>query len=124
MTFTQRTTRCLAGSGLALLAAVSLGCSAENTAHPPTDDIGRLVGVRDRNRRRASRPGTVTNHSSKPSFYLVTVDFALDGHSFDSATTTADGVAPGETVRLEASISDPPAGDHDCFVSDIDRYKA
>ncbi len=124
MTFTQRTTRCLAGSSLALLAAVSLGCSAENSAHPPIDDIGSSweCGTGTDGVLRAA--GTVTNHSSQLSFYLVTVDFALDGHSFDSATTTADGVAPGETVRVEASISDPPAGDHDCFVSDIDRYKA
>ena len=123
MTSTTGTDRWLVGGGLALLAVAGLGCSAES-AHPPIDDVSTSWTCEAGADGLLRATGTVTNHSSKPSFYVVTVDFALDGRSFDSSTATADEVEPGETVRLEASVDDPPAGDHDCFVSDVERFKA
>jgi hypothetical protein len=66
----------------------------------------------------------VTNHSSKSSVYLITVDFTVDGESFDTGLAFADDVDPGESVALQATASDPPAGDADCVVSDVQRFKA
>ena len=123
MTSSKRTNRWRAGCGLALLAGASFGCSAENTANPPIDDVDTAWDCKVGADGVLRAAGTVTNHSSKASFYMVTVDFALGGRSFDSVTTTADHVAPGESIRLEASVSDPPSGEHDCFVSGVERFK-
>ena len=124
MTTTTRTHRWLAGSGLALLALTGLGCDAENTAHPPMDDVDPVWSCHAGVDGVVRAQGSVTNRSSKPSFYLVTVDFAVGGRSFQSVTESIDDVEPGETVEVEASVLDAPEGEPACFVSDVDRFKA
>jgi hypothetical protein len=123
MTNSNRTNRWLAGSGLALLALCGLGC-ADESANPPMADVDASFTC-DSDADGALRArGSVTNHSSKPSFYVVTIDFTVDGRSFESATGTVDDVAPGETAPIEVAAFEAPEGDLDCFVSDVDRFKA
>jgi hypothetical protein len=124
MNSTFRTHRWLAGSGLALLVLTGLGCDAENTAHPPMDDVDPAWSCRADAHGVLRARGSVTNQSSKPSLYLVTVDFAIGGRAFDFVTERIDDVDPGETVEVEASVFDAPDGEPDCIVSDVERFEA
>jgi hypothetical protein len=124
MTSTTHLHRWLAGSGLVLLAAAGLGCSAESSTHPPMDDVDPPWTCQADDDGVVRAQGSVTNRSSKTSFYIVTVDFAVAGRSFDSVTETVDDVAPGETVEVEASAFDAPDGKPACAVSDVERFKA
>lgn len=124
MNRTTRTHRWLAGSGLALLVLAGLGCDAENTVHPPMDDVDPAWSCQIDADGVLRAQGSVTNRSSKPSLYLVTVDFAVDGRSFDFVTESIDDVDPGETAEVYASAFDAPDGDADCVVSDVERFEA
>ena len=68
--------------------------------------------------------GSVTNHSSKASFYLVTVTFSSDGVRSDSATASVDGVESGATADLSASADVSPPATVSCEVSEVERFKA
>jgi hypothetical protein len=124
MTSTTRSHHWLAGCGIVVAAAaLGLGC-ADESAHPPMADVGQewTCSAGPDGTLRAS--GAVTNHSSKPSFYLVTIEFTVDGVPFDTTTATVDDVGPGETARIESTVLHAPAGDPECVVSDVDRFKA
>jgi hypothetical protein len=122
-TRTTRTHRLLAAGGLTLLIMGGLGCTDES-AHPPMDDVDPAWTCSTEADGVVRATGSVTNHSSKSSFYIVTIDFAISGRSFGSATSTVDEVAPGETVVLEAAARDAPTGEPTCVVSDVERFKA
>src|SRR5688572_27540331 len=92
----------------ALLAAAAAGllggclglvaCDDGETAHPAKRDVDSgWTCTLDDDVVRAS--GTVTNHSSKTSSYLLEVDFLVDGERVASRSTGIDEVDPGETTR-------------------------
>ena len=123
MTHTTRIHRWLAGSGLALIALGGLGCSGDSTTHAAVDDLDSNWSCTTESGVAKAR-GSVTNHSSEPSFYIVTVDFRAEGRRFESTAHSRDGVAPGETADIEVAVADAPAGDVECAVRDIERFKA
>ena len=115
----------ITGLGVALLACFTFSaCGDTNeTTHPARSDVdaGWTCGVDD-GVVRAS--GTITNHSSKTSFYIVETDFRLDGNVVDHRSTTVDRVEPGETARVETVSSDVVDDDVTCHVTGVDRFKA
>ena len=118
------TTKRLALAALALPLAFGLGaCDPDESSNPPQDDVdaGWTCVAEDGLVR---SEGSVTNHSSKPSFYLVTVTFSSEGEQFGSATASVDGVESGATAQLAASADVTPAGDLSCVVSEVERFKA
>lgn len=66
---------------------------------------------------------TVTNDSSKPSRYLVEVEFlAPDGEQLDSSYGTAAKVGPGESKPIVIDTLTPaPEGPFTCRVANVDR---
>jgi hypothetical protein len=123
MTSTKPTTF-VALAALALPLALGLGaCDPDESTNPPTDDVDPgWTCVEEDGLVRST--GTVTNHSSKASFYLVTVTFSSDGVRLDSATASVDGVESGATAELSASADLSPSGDVSCVVSEVERFKA
>ena len=113
------------GATIALIACFALSaCDVEGeTRHAPRDDVnaGWTCEV-ERGQVRAS--GTITNQSSKSSFYVIEVEFRLDGRVVDHSTAGIDDVDPGETARVETSSSDVVDDDVTCQVSKIERYEA
>lgn len=112
------------GTAVALITCFSLSAceDANNSAHPPREDLdsgwtchveGDVV--------RAS--GTITNHTSKPSFYVVETEFRFDGHAVDHRSATIDELAPGHTARVETVSSHMVDDGVTCHVS-VDRFKA
>ena len=115
----------------ALVAAAIVGtfgltsCMGES-ANPPTHDIDPgwqcvadpVGGVRS--------TGTVTNHSSKTSFYVIDLAVQRGDAVLASGSVSVDGVEPGETVRIDTLLDD---GDADfegtaCTVTNVERFKA
>ena len=99
-------------------------CDVERgTSHPPSNDVnpGWTCQV-ERGRVRSS--GTITNQSSKPSLYVIDVEFRLDGGVVDRSTVGIDDVDPGETAYVETSSFDVVDDDVTCHVVSVDRFEA
>jgi hypothetical protein len=115
----------IAGAAVALIACFTLSaCEVDSeTTHPPREDLdaGWTCDV-DADVVRAS--GTITNHSSKTSFYIVETEFRFAGRVVDHRSTSIDGVEPGETAHVEAISSDVVDEDVTCHVTGVDRFKA
>jgi hypothetical protein len=102
--------------------AVSLGACSDESAHPPRNDVGSDWScATDGGVVRAG--GTITNHSSKTSFYQLDIEFRVDGLVVDERGASVDGVEPGETTRVEV-VSDDAHGDVTCHVADVSRFRA
>ena len=123
-TKTTKTTKLVALAALALPLAFGLGaCDPDESTNPPMDDVDPgWTCVEEDGLVRSE--GSVTNHSSKASFYLVTVTFYADGARLDSSTASVDGVDSGATATLSASTDVPSHGDVSCVVSEVERFKA
>ncbi len=115
----------IAGAAVALIACFTLSaCEVDaETSHSPRDDVdaGWTCSVDD-DVVRAS--GTITNHSTKASFYVIDTEFRFDGHVVDHRSTSVDDVEPGETARVETVSSDVVDDDVTCHVISVDRFKA
>jgi hypothetical protein len=99
-----------------------LGACTDESAHPSRDDVGSDWSCTiDGDVVRAG--GTITNHSSKTSFYQLDIEFRVDGEVVDERGASVDGVEPGEATRFEV-ISDQAHGDVTCHVADVARFKA
>ena len=124
-TSTSRRRHFVIGAAIALIACFALSaCDVEGgTSHPPRNDVnpGWTCQV-ERGRVRSS--GTITNQSSKTSFYVIDVEFRLDGRVVDHSTAGIDDVDPGETAYVETSSSDVVDGDVTCHVASVDRFEA
>lgn len=122
---TTRRRRLGAGAAAVLAACFALSaCEVDTeTVHPPRDDLdpGWSCNV-EPDVVRAS--GTITNHSSKTSFYIIETEFRFGGHVVDRTTTSIDGVEPGETARVESVSADVVDDDVTCHVTSVDRFKA
>ncbi|WP_239405425.1 hypothetical protein [Frankia sp. Cj3] len=69
----------------------------------------------------------VTNHSSKPSNYLVTIAMeSKDGRTqIGTGVVMVSSLAPGQSSPQEAdALRDAPAGGYVCRIADITRYAA
>jgi hypothetical protein len=97
-----------------LIAASPIGLQATIT-HPPRRWRPAVT-------RAAS--GTITNHSTKASFYIIETQFRLDGRVVDHRSTSVDDVEPGETARVETVSSDVVDDGVTCHVTSVDRFKA
>jgi hypothetical protein len=107
---------------LAALAALT-ACDGATT-HPPLDDVdpGWVCDTTDDTIRAV---GTITNHSSQPSFYVVSVEFRAPDGEVAERSGSVDGVGPGETVTIGVTADDFVAdGDVSCHVSDVTRLRA
>jgi hypothetical protein len=116
----RRFTAVAAGALAACFALSACEVDAE-TAHPPRDDVADWSCAVEPDVVRAS--GTITNHSSKASFYIVETEFRLDGRVVDHRSTSIDDVEPGETARFETS-SDVVDDNVTCLVTSVERFKA
>lgn len=97
---------------------------SDNSTNPPQADLngdtecvlGTLGWV--------TAQGTLTNHSSKTSSYMVQVSFNDEaGVRFAEAPTFHNDVRAGETVRWDASAPQgAPAGMWTCEVVSIERF--
>jgi hypothetical protein len=99
-----------------------MGACTDESAHPPKNDVDSgwtcttEGGV-------ARTAGTITNHSSKTSFYQLDIEFRVDGQVVDERGASIDGVEPGETTRVEV-VSDDAHGAVTCHIADVARFKA
>lgn len=121
-----RTTRPIRRFGaVALLAtafAASMGACVDESAHPPANDVDSSWScINEDGLARAS--GTITNHSSKTSFYQLDIEFRVNGETVDERGASVDGVEPGETATVEV-VSDDAHGDVTCHVTNVERFKA
>ena len=93
------------------------------TSHPAHEDLdaGWTCNVED-GLVRAS--GTITNHSSKSSFYILETEFRLDGHVVDRRSASVDDLEPGRTARVETASSDVVDDKVTCHVAIVERFKA
>jgi hypothetical protein len=120
-----RTQRWLTAAGLGLVvAAGASACSTQNTAHRPIDDVNTGWTCQTGADGITRSAGSVTNHSSKPSFYLLTVEFGVDGRPATRATGSLEELAPGATGRLEVAADQVPSGPLSCRVAEIERLRA
>lgn len=97
---------------------------SDNTTNPPQADlngdtecvIGTLGWV--------TAQGTLTNHSSETSSYMMQVSFNDEaGVRFAEAPTAHSDVRAGETVRWDASAPQgAPAGPWTCEIVSIERF--
>ena len=110
--------------GLAAMTAtvLAVGCDDETT-HPPRSDIdaGWTCGIQDGSARTG---GTITDHSSKSSFYMIDIAFRVDGETVAKRSASVDQVGPGETTRVESVASDVHAPKVTCHVTGVERFKA
>ena len=110
--------------GLAAVAAgaFAIGCDDE-TSHPPRQDIdpGWTCDVQSGV---AHYGGTITNHSSKSSFYMIEIAFRVEGVTVAKRSASVDGVSPGDTTRVESVASDVHDPKLTCHVTGVERFKA
>jgi hypothetical protein len=112
----------------AIVGALALTGCLDESANPPMHDVDAGWecipdaggGVRS--------VGTVTNHSSKTSFYVIDLAVEVGGDTWARGSASVDGVEPGETVRIDTLIDDDDdeidLTDAECTVTSVDRFKA
>ncbi|WP_329124419.1 hypothetical protein [Streptomyces sp. NBC_01353] len=96
---------------------------------PGSDDPGGPLGdVRitacqvDSATKRPHADVTVTNRSSKPSDYLISVEFVVpSGDRVAEADATVDHLAPGQASQGRAQSLSQGAGTVECRVTDVIR---
>ena len=113
-----------AALGCALAASLLVaGACTDESAHPPLDDIDPgWTCVHEEGLVRTA--GTITNHSSKTSFYMIDIEFRDSGKVVASSGASVDGVGPGETTQIESVAPIADASDVSCHVKSVDRFKA
>src|SRR5688500_10815243 len=68
--------------------------------------------------------GSLTNHSSATSSYVVDIEFFVSGRSVDVRTAVVAEVPPGGTVPVEAVLRDAPPGPVRCELASADRMES
>ena len=114
--------RVLLGLAVVAASAFAIGCDDETT-NPPRSDID-AGWTCDAQSGVARYGGTITNHSSKSSFYMIEIAFRVNGETVAKRTASVDDVGPGETTRVESVASDIPAAKVTCQVTNVERFKA
>lgn len=97
---------------------------SSNEENPPEADV-TLDGCEPGEFGTVTVPLTITNHSSKASNYLITVEILdADGTRLGEAFTAADAVRPDQTSKTEA-IGTVTDGDVDsCKLLQVERFSA
>lgn len=98
-----------------------------NEENPPQADIeltGCGAGVANpAGGSLAGATGTITNHSSEPSSYLFSVEFATpDGSRFAESPGSANAVAPNQTVEWGAPTVEQFRDGTQCRVTQVERF--
>ncbi|HEY8526752.1 MAG TPA: DUF4190 domain-containing protein [Acidimicrobiales bacterium] len=96
-----------------------------NTENPPTEDVELTecgAGVVGGGGPFVGAAGTITNHSSEPSDYLITVEFVADGVRYDESLSSATAVAPGQSVEWEAPGFEEARPGTECTITQVERY--
>jgi hypothetical protein len=111
---------------VALVGTFGLTSCMGESANPPAHDIDPgwqcvadpAGGVRS--------TGTVTNHSSKTSFYVIDLEVKRGKEVVASGSVSVDGVESGETVRIDTLLDDGNVQFEGsaCTVTNIERFKA
>lgn len=96
--------------------------NSPNDENPPQDDVDLTDCVLDEQGLMTTE-GTVTNNSSKPSTYFITVSFETDGGDTQLATgiATIVDLGPGQRTDLRADSFQAPEGDFTCRVTLVQR---
>jgi hypothetical protein len=109
----------------ALLAGLALAaCMDDESANPPLDDIDTGWACAPDPTGGVRAVGTVTNHSSTTSFYVIEIAIERGDEVLDEDSATIDEVAPGETARVDARVSDLDGSGASCTVTGVERFKA
>ncbi|MEO8694061.1 MAG: hypothetical protein ABI658_11125 [Acidimicrobiales bacterium] len=120
--FSRNGRRMLFGLAALSASAFAIGCDDETT-HPPRSDID-AGWTCDAQSGIARYGGTITNHSSKTSFYMIEIAFRVDGETVAKRSASVDEVGPGETTSVESVASDVRATKVTCHVTGVERFKA
>ena len=114
--------RVLLGLAVVAASAFAIGCDDEST-HPPRSDID-AGWTCDAQTGMARYGGTITNHSSKASFYMIDIAFRVEGETVAKRSASVDDVGPGATTRVESVASEVHDPKVTCHVTNVERFKA
>ena len=94
--------------------------TSDNTEFPPQDDIDGIVCSASNSGRIAQAKVTITNRSTGPSVYRITIEWETDGEPIEEVIST-DFVDAGESASYEAVDLSGQAIEDSCRVTRIDR---
>jgi hypothetical protein len=95
-----------------------------NDSHPPQDDVdGASLQCLTDDLGDMQMRGTLTNHSTERSNYMIEADFEdANGVQVDSASTFVNSVDPNQTAQWTIdTFSEPPGDGWKCTVKTVDR---
>lgn len=118
----------LIGVGLAggLITGLVAGCSSNGT-HPPKSDVTITACRQDPDSRKALVSGTIHNHSSKRSTYVVVVDVSANDSKIESGFASVLRLDAGErtSFTLHPHGADVPTGTKlTCSLNSVTRVGA
>jgi hypothetical protein len=112
------------GALSAVAAALGIGACGDDptsdTSPPALEDVGpRLEWSTDLEGLRCS--GTITNHASSASGYLLKVEWVSDGTKLADATTVVQPVTPGASTTFNVTSAAKGTAATTCRVAEIER---
>lgn len=96
-----------------------------NTENPPTDDVELAEcgpGVGNVGGNFIGAAGTITNHSSEPSDYMITVEFTADGTRYTESFSSASAIAPNQSAEWSALTVDEARPNTECNITSVERF--
>lgn len=94
-----------------------------NTENPPPDDVELTTCANDPALGLAKVGGTITNHSSKPSDYTISVEFVTGNDvRYAEAIHLSTTVAPDQTVEWEEFGTGEWREGTTCRVTSVERF--
>lgn len=120
--------------GIAVLIAVAANrvktkvdaglANSANSAHPPVRDLQLTSCQASDSGNPPHAGGTLTNHSSKASHYIITVEFDQGTTRVGGGTAVQDALAPGSTTDWSAKSDSEATGPVTCKVVSVNRFAA
>ena len=92
-----------------------------NTENPPAGDVA-LTTCDGGDYGLTTAGLVITNNSSEPSTYFVTVEFVAGGVRYGEGFASSSAVAPGQQVELDALGADDLRPDTTCNVTQVERF--
>jgi len=96
-----------------------------NANHPPQDDVFpdamKCTTDSDGN---MQATGTLTNHSSETSFYIITVVFKQNGAQVSDGVDTVSNVDAGGDATWTVNTATPAGTSFSCRISEVERSSA
>ncbi|MFI9106063.1 hypothetical protein ACIGXA_36725 [Streptomyces fildesensis] len=97
--------------------------SVTNSDHPPADDVRITACEVDSSAGIPTAKLEITNHSSKRSSYIITVEFDKpDGTRVSEGATGSTSVASGQKVQTSAAGLGQVSGTITCKVTNVNRF--